>query len=599
MRQGWEIKMLGDVVEIVNGKNQSQVISDDGKYPIYGSGGNIMGYAIDYLCEKGTTIIGRKGNISNPIFIDERFWNVDTAFGIYPKDQSDPKFINYLCQTIDFKSRNKGTTIPSLVKSDLLTIEVSFPKSITEQQRIVAILDEAFTAIAKAKANAEQNLKNAKELFESLLIKIFTEGINLKKWKLEKLEKYNKVVVGYVGPISKEYTNDEAGVLLLSTKNISNKGVSLDKLTRINHQFHNKNKKSQLLPGDILVARHGNSGQSAVIPDEIKKAHALNVIVIKKSETLSSEYICFLLNSGVLDKIAASKGGSVQEIINTSVIKDLMIPVPSNKEQQTIVQQLDALSTETKKLEAIYQQKINDLEELKKSVLLKAFSGELLSKNTLESVVAKMIPLQKVEGISPTDLQAGITALAFQKHIEINKQDAFGHVKAEKIVHLTEYILNIDLERNPVKDAAGPNDFPHAKKVESRAAKAGFYSVAAKKGIGESGYSYSPGRSMNTIITKVQTCLGEREAKLSQLLAIVVPMKTQQAEIVATIYAAWNNLILKGTMFTDDDIVFEARENWREEKLKIAREKFVNALEWMKKNELFIPKGNGKVVLAK
>ncbi len=82
MKKGWEIKKLGEVVDIINGKNQSQVICDDGKYPIYGSGENVMGYATDYICEKGTTIIGRKGNISNPIFINERFWNVDTAFGI-------------------------------------------------------------------------------------------------------------------------------------------------------------------------------------------------------------------------------------------------------------------------------------------------------------------------------------------------------------------------------------------------------------------------------------------------------------------------------------------------------------------------------------
>jgi type I restriction enzyme S subunit len=281
------------------------------------------------------------------------------------------------------KEYSGGAAIQNVASVAILKqIEIPLPP-LSEQQRIVAILDEAFAAIAKAKANAEQNLKNARELFESLLLEIFVEGINIKKWNLEKLEKYNKVVVGYVGPISKEYTNDEDGVLLLSTKNISDKGVSLEKLTRINHQFHNKNKKSQLLPGDILVARHGNSGQSAVIPNEIKIAHALNVIIIKKSETLSSEYICFLLNSGVLDKIAASKGGSVQEIINTSIIKDLIIPVPSVKQQQAIIQKLDALSAETKKLDAIYQQKINDLEELKKSVLQKAFSGELKTAKAL------------------------------------------------------------------------------------------------------------------------------------------------------------------------------------------------------------------------
>jgi type I restriction enzyme, S subunit len=75
MKEGWEIIKLGEIAEIINGKKQSQVISDEGKYPIYGSGGNIMGYSTNYICKNGTTIIGRKGNISNPIFINERFWN--------------------------------------------------------------------------------------------------------------------------------------------------------------------------------------------------------------------------------------------------------------------------------------------------------------------------------------------------------------------------------------------------------------------------------------------------------------------------------------------------------------------------------------------
>ena len=92
---GWEEKKLGEVVDIINGRNQSQVISKNGKYPIYGSAANFMGYATDYLCERGTTIIGRKGNISNPIYIEEKFWNVDTAFGLFPKNGYDTKFIYY------------------------------------------------------------------------------------------------------------------------------------------------------------------------------------------------------------------------------------------------------------------------------------------------------------------------------------------------------------------------------------------------------------------------------------------------------------------------------------------------------------------------
>lgn len=271
-----------------------------------------------------------------------------------------------------------GATIKEVRPKKLIEV-LAFPlPPLSEQKLIVNILDSVSAAIDKAKAFIEMNLLNAKALFESILSRIFLEGINDKKWSLEKLEKYNKVVVGYVGPISKEYTIDPEGVLLLSTKNINYKGISLEKLTRINYEFHNKNKKSQLTPGDILVARHGNSGQAAVIPENIKEAHALNVIIIKRSQILSSEYICFLLNSGVLDKITSSKGGSVQEIINTSIIKDLIIPVPDLKTQIRIVKELSELSCETKKLEALYKQKLNDLEELKKSVLQKAFAGELI-----------------------------------------------------------------------------------------------------------------------------------------------------------------------------------------------------------------------------
>ena len=77
-------KKWADVVSVINGKNQKNVADSNGKYPIYGSGG-IIGRANDYLCEAGTTIIGRKGTINSPIFVDQNFWNVDTAFGLEAK----------------------------------------------------------------------------------------------------------------------------------------------------------------------------------------------------------------------------------------------------------------------------------------------------------------------------------------------------------------------------------------------------------------------------------------------------------------------------------------------------------------------------------
>ena len=116
-----------DVLEIKNGKNQRAVEDINGSYPIYGSGG-VMGRANDYICNADTVIIGRKGNINKPIYVDEPFWNVDTAFGLESKvDLLLPRYLYYFCLRYDFERLNKAVTIPSLTKADLLKIEIDVP----------------------------------------------------------------------------------------------------------------------------------------------------------------------------------------------------------------------------------------------------------------------------------------------------------------------------------------------------------------------------------------------------------------------------------------------------------------------------------------
>ena len=130
---------FNDVLEIKNGKNQRAVENPNGKYPIYGSGG-IMGRADDYICDAGTVIIGRKGSINNPIYVDEPFWNVDTAFGLQAKkDVLLPRYLYYFCVNYDFERHNKAVTIPSLTKSDLLKIKIDLP-AIEAQQAVVDVL---------------------------------------------------------------------------------------------------------------------------------------------------------------------------------------------------------------------------------------------------------------------------------------------------------------------------------------------------------------------------------------------------------------------------------------------------------------------------
>jgi len=367
---GWEIKKLGEVVDIINGRNQSAVISENGEYPIYGSAGNLMGYATDYLCEAGTTIIGRKGNISNPIFIEERFWNVDTAFGLFPKNNYAPKFINYLCQTIDFKSRNRGTTIPSLVKSDLLTIDVPFISPLPEQQRIVSILDKAFAAIDKVKANAEQNLKNAKELFESYL-----QGVFEKKgdgWEVKTLGELCVFTQGIQRDVKlQSETQGENQVRFLRI-------VDYTQGNEPPRYIDFPGEKYILNTDDVSLVRYGASTGFVCRGLEGALANNLFRVIPKSSNKLTNDFLFIYLQSPIFQNvIKASMNGAAMPAISFGLIEEIPFPLPPLATQQTIVRQLDALRAETQKLEAVYQQKIANLEELKKSILQKAFNGEL------------------------------------------------------------------------------------------------------------------------------------------------------------------------------------------------------------------------------
>lgn len=171
-KPGWQEKTLGEIANIIHGKNQKEVVSETGKYPIYGSGGNIMGYATDYLCEAGTTILGRKGSINNPQFINERFWNVDTAFGISAKEDNDNKFIYYFIKSVDWSKKNTGTTLPSLTQSVVKSVNLFVP-NLTDQQTISSYLDSLHAQILEIDRVNKRTAAECDAMKQALLRQIF------------------------------------------------------------------------------------------------------------------------------------------------------------------------------------------------------------------------------------------------------------------------------------------------------------------------------------------------------------------------------------------------------------------------------------------
>ncbi|MDX2245786.1 MAG: restriction endonuclease subunit S [Bacteroidia bacterium] len=306
-------------------------------------------------------------------------------FVLRGKENIDNKYLFYFLLTDEFNQQmeklQKGASYPAVTDAEVKSIFLRFPKSLPEQQRIVSILDEAFAAIAKAKANAEQNLKNARELFESYL-----QGVFEKKgdgWEERTLgEVVNKIMTGPFGSMLHQSDYVEDGIPVVNPQNIvDGKIIPLAK-TMINHDTFTGLEKYALKLGDIVIARRGEMGRCAVVRQEnVNWLCGTGSFVIRVNPQKSdSDFLNVILSSNsVKQQLEKSSIGATMSNLNQTILSDLPIRIPTVKAQQTIVHQLDALRAETQKLEAVYRKKIEDLEELKKSILQKAFGGELMS----------------------------------------------------------------------------------------------------------------------------------------------------------------------------------------------------------------------------
>lgn len=379
MKQDWEIAEFEKCLEKVTYTNkiQRKDFKVDGMYPIVSQEKDfINGYwdnEEDLLrVDKPVVIFGDHTQVIK--FIDFDFvLGADGVKILKPKDNIDPKYFYYFLQNIDLGSLGYARHYRLLKE-----INVAYPKSLPEQQRIVSILDEAFAAIAKAKANAEQNLINAKELFESYLQGVFEKkGEGWEERTLEEMaDEKCTLSYGIVQP-GEEFEN---GLPVIRPTDLTSRYIKVEGLKRIDPKLADGYKRTKLIGDELLLCVRGTTGVVSIATPELKDANVTRGIVPIRfnPKILNQEFGYYLLISNYVQKqIRAKTYGAALMQINIGDLRKILTPYPSLKEQQTIVRQLDALRAETQKLEAVYQKKIADLDELKKSILQKAFAGEL------------------------------------------------------------------------------------------------------------------------------------------------------------------------------------------------------------------------------
>jgi type I restriction enzyme S subunit len=483
--------------------------------------------------------------------------------------------------------QKRSTGIRNLNGDQYKAIKVPLPP-LPEQQRIVGILDEAFAGIATAKANAEKNLRNARALFESKLQGLFEDADG---WEQKTLAEVGTV---FGRGKSRHRPRNEPKLYdgkypFIQTGDVRNADRVLNSYTQTYSEMGLA--QSKLWPaGTVCITIAANIAETAILGFDACIPDSIIGLVVDDAKA-DNVFVLYLLQSFKAHLKAQGKG-SAQHNINMGTFEEQRFPFPSLKVQRAIVDGLDSLADQVLRLESIYQQKLDAIDLLKRSLLHQAFAGHLAREEPQS--IGTPFPIT-IPNISTTDLHAGILAIACEQHETAGRIGDFTHVKGEKCAHMIESLVGIDLGRTPVKDAAGPNDFNHLKKVEHRAKMTNAFDFKRVEG---GAYRVTKLHGFDRLIAKARTALGDRLSEAENLLQWMLPMSVRQAEIVATVYAGWNNLLLDGKQPTDEEIVYESRENWHPDKLKIDRGKFFTAIQWMREQTV-VPEGKGKRVLAK
>ena len=401
MKQDWEIKKLGDICNFQNGfAFKSKSYKDEGTPVVRIT--NIQDEKLDltkivyidpkdynkdltkYKIIKGDLLIAMSGATTGKIGIhntDEELLLNQRVGKFEPYDNLNKSYLlNFLKTKVEESlAISAGAAQPNLSTEQIKSFQIPLPP-LPQQKQIVAILDKAFAAIDTAKANAAQNLQNAVALLESYLQNVLENKEN--DWEDTLLKNEIELATGFAFK-SKNYTNNEDDILLLRGDNIMQGSFRWKDAKRWKKSEYATFEKYQLQENDIVLAMDRPWVKAGLKCARLSNNELPALLVqrtarLRNKSQLDNSFLYYLIQSkGFTDYLISIQTGIGVPHISGKQIFGFSFKRPSIKEQKEIVQKLNTLSSETKKLEAIYTQKIADLEEMKKSVLQKAFSGQL------------------------------------------------------------------------------------------------------------------------------------------------------------------------------------------------------------------------------
>ncbi len=403
MKKGWETKTLGDLFEITSSK---RVFESDWKRE-----------GVPFYRAREIVRLAKQGYVENELFISEELFKSHSAkYGIpspgdimvtgvgtlgicyvvkagdrfYFKDgniiwlkkktDAESRFVEYAFQSDYLRSQiddSVGATVGTYTIIKAKSTQIPVPQ-LTEQRRIVGILDEAFEGITTAKANAEKNLQNARALFESHLESVFSQ--RGEGWVEKRFGDIAETIsTGPFGTMLHKADYVPDGIPLVNPMNIVDSKIVSSSKMMVSKETRDRLASYVLKPGDIVIGRRGELGRCALLTErEAGWLCGTGSFFVRLSDSMDGEFFVALFGSEQLKtRLEASAVGTTMSSLNHGILNELVLPVPPIAEQRMIMRKAHKLLSETQRLEAIYQCKIEALDELKKSLLHQAFAGQL------------------------------------------------------------------------------------------------------------------------------------------------------------------------------------------------------------------------------
>jgi type I restriction enzyme S subunit len=435
MKAGWQSKKLGEVCEIRGGGTPSKAVErywkgeipwvspKDMKFDVVSdsidhiSQEAIDGSATSMIPKDAVLMVVRSGILARivPIAITGRPLTINQDLkALCPNRTVSAQFlVHFLNSKMDalLSMVSRGATVHRLETEHIRSLDFLFPP-LEEQKRIVAILDEAFAGIATAKANTEKNLQNARALFESHLQAVFTQ--RGEGWVEKRLgdESLLEIVDGDRGtnyPKASDF-QDQGHCLFLNTKNVRPDGFEFESTMFISADKDRQLRKGKLRRGDVVLTTRGTIGNIGLYSDEVPfdnvRINSGMLVLRPNRSVLLSSFLFELMRSEIVrEQIRKQTTGAAQPQLPIKTLVSFKIPVPVSLDAQlALVTKLRELEPETQRLEAIYQRKLDALDALKRSLLHRAFSGDL-TRPLPGSAASAQTPLQESAAPSPEKAQ--------------------------------------------------------------------------------------------------------------------------------------------------------------------------------------------------